>query len=281
MKRIAVLLLILFLAASFTSCKKNELVNQWKPENLAVDGDDADWENVQLFMVENFEGAFATVNDTEDQYVILKLNDQRTANKIQLMGLTVWINSDGKKKKSYGVRYTGSDSLVKGFHPPLDFENQMEQFPRLKKMKEIKKAHLPEPGMLGIIQNGEVSMQPEKNPWGPAAASAEKEGVYCYEFKIPLLFDRSVTDEQPEKLPKKIKLCLEIGGLTDEMRKQMQEDMPAGGRGGMGGGMRGGGMRGGGMRGGGHGGGRTSGNQGQQTQEIWLDVVLAQHPVEK
>jgi hypothetical protein len=153
-------------------------------------------------------------------------------------------------------------------------------------MMEKMKAHLPDPGMIGVIQNGNLSIEPEKNPWGPSAASAENEGVYCYEFKIPLQFDKSVTENQTTSASDNFKVCLEIGGINDEMRNQMREQKGGtrgsggggrgggmgGGRGGMGGG-RGGGMKGGGGRGGG--GSRMSGGEGLEKQEVWLDVILA------
>ncbi len=284
MKKILFLLLIVFGMTLIVGCKKRQITSQWKPENLKIDGNGSDWEGIPLAMSEKLNGVMGVVNDAENQYIILKLSDQRMVRRIQMMGLTVWINSKSKKKKEFGIRYTGSELLARSLRPQRDFENQMQRSSQFDKMREKMKAHLPGPGMVGIIQNGNVSMEPEKNPWGPSAASAENEGVYCYEFKIPLQFDKSVTDDQTDVVGDNIKVCLEIGGMTDEMRNQMKEQMGGmrgggggrsggmgGGRGGMGGG-RGGGMKGGGMRGGGS---RMPGGGELEKQEIWLDVILA------
>jgi uncharacterized membrane protein YgcG len=284
MKKISLLLLIVFGITLAVGCKNMKITSQWKPENLKVDGNGSDWEAIPLAMSDKINGVMGIVNDVENQYIILKLSDQRMVRRIQMMGLTIWINSNGKKKKEFGIRYTGSELLAQSLRPQRDFENQTQRSTQFDKMREKMKAHLPGPGMIGIIQNKNVSIEPEKNPWGPSAASAENKGVYCYEFKIPLQFDKSVTDEQIVDLADKIKVCLEIGGISDEVRNEMQEQMDGkrgSGRGGRGSGMgrgsggmgggRGGGMKGGGARGGG---GRMTSGEGLEKQEIWLDVVL-------
>jgi len=257
-------------------CKKMQITSQWKPESLKVDGNGSDWGEIPLMLSEKLNGIMGAANDAENQYLIFKFSDQRLARRIQRMGLTVWINTFGKKNKEFGIRYTGSEVLTSSLRSQRGLENQREKFSQFDKMKKMKNENLPKPGMVGVIQNGKVSMEPEKNPWGPTAASAENEGVYCYEFKIPLQFDKSITDDQVEIANDKIKVCLEIGGITDEMRNQMKGQMS----GKRGGGGRSGGMRGGGMRSGGRSSGRSGtrmpGGEGFEKKEIWLDVVLAE-----
>lgn len=278
MKKISFLLLIVFGITLIVGCKKTQITSQWKPKSLKVDGNGSDWEGIPLTMSDKINGVMGVVNDSENQYIILKLSDQRMARRIQMMGLTVWINSNGKKNKEFGIRYTGSESLAQSSRSQRNFEDQKQRSSKFDKMMEKMKAHLPDPGMIGVIQNGNLTMEPEKNTWGPSAASAENEGVYCYEFKIPLQFDKSVTENQTTSVGDNIKVCLEIGGINDEGRNQMREQMGGtrgsggggrgGGRGGMGGGMKGGGARG--------GGGRMSGGEGVEKLEVWLDVILAE-----
>ena len=280
MIKILSLSILAFCFIFITGCKKTEITNLWNENSIKIDGDDADWENAPLTISEDINAAFGTANDEKNLYLMLRFSDYRMVRRIQRIGLTVWINSEGKKKKKFGIRYTGSELLAQSLRPQGEFENQMQRSSQFDKMREMMKAHLPGPGMVGVIQNGNVTMEPEKNPWGPSAASAENEGVYCYEFKIPLQFDKSVTDDQVAIAGDKIKVCLEIGGITDEMRNQMKEQMGGmrgggggrsggmeGGRGGMSGGMKGGGMR--------DGGGRMPGREGFEKQEVWLDVILA------
>ena len=281
MKKITYLLIILLSMTLIVGCKQKILTSQWKPENLKVDGNGSDWEKIPLAMSDKINGLMGAVNDAENQYIIFKISDQRMARRIQTIGLTVWINTNGKKKKEFGIRYTGSEALGLSLRSQRDFNNPARENSRMPKMREMMSAHLPGPGMLGVIQNERVVMEPEKNPWGPSAASAENEGVYCYEFKIPLQFDKSVTDDQTTNVSDKIKVCLEIGGINDEVRNKMKEQMSGnrggGGRGGRSGGMGGGrGGMGGGMKGGGtRGGGQIPGGDGLEKQEVWLDVILA------
>ena len=103
MKKILFLLLIVLGTTLLIGCKKKQITSQWKPENLKVDGNVFDWEGIPLTMSDKLSSAMGVVNDVENQYIILKLSDQRMARKIQRMGLTVWINSEGKKKKEFGL----------------------------------------------------------------------------------------------------------------------------------------------------------------------------------
>ncbi|OQX87243.1 hypothetical protein B6D60_04340 [candidate division KSB1 bacterium 4484_87] len=276
MRKLSFFIVLFLILINISGCKNQELMNQWKPNELKIDGSDADWQNVPLFMDEDMNIAFGSANDDENEYLIIKIGDVQLARRIQRMGVTVWLSREGKKEKRFGIRYIGSESLAASLRRNLNPEGQQ---PALSRMKKFKKTDLPRFGMIGILHDGKYRTEPENNPWGPSAASQEVNGLFCYEFKIPLQFGMSVTGDADEEILDDIKIGIEIGGITQEMREAMREnvaemrDRKEGMRGMEGG--RGGGMGGRGRMGK-SGAGMGSDMSGLEGKEFWLDIKLAE-----
>ncbi len=269
MRKLNFFTVVFLILINVSGCKNQELMNRWKPDELKVDGLDDDWQSVPLFMDEDMNIAFGSVNDAENEYLIIKIGDVQLVRRIRRMGLTVWISRKGNKEKRFGVRYVGSESLARSLKQNMNFNGQKNSLPRT---LNFKRNDLPQLGMIGILHDGRFRAEPENNPWGPSAASKEVNGLFCFEFKIPLQFSMSVTGDSEEELPDKIKIGIEIGGITAEMREAMRDKRE--GMRGMGGG-RGGGMGGrGGM--GKSGAGMGSDMSGLEGKEFWFDIKLAQ-----
>jgi hypothetical protein len=273
MKKSIFLIMILVGFSFILSCNGDKIQNQWADGKITVDGKYADWEGIPQNIIEDQNIVIGTANDENNFYLMLRMNDEQMARRIRMMGVTVWLNKDDKKKKDYGICYTGSTDLHisnrPGLRPPDERSAQMEE--RTEKLKERLGKNLPRAGRIMIIQGNEKIERDESAFEGPTAGSTYENGVFCYEFKLPIPIS---TD-----LKKKIKLGLELGGMSDEdrnaIRQEMGERHRMGGRpGGMGG--RPGGMGGG--RGGMRGGERPSGGLGFEKQDIWFDVILAQKP---
>ena len=266
-------LFILTVAFSFIlSCNGNKIQNQWTDQEIAIDGKYADWEGISHTFLEDQNLVMGLTNDENNLYLMFRGNDERMARRIRMMGVTVWLNKGGKKKKDYGICYTGSADLHISDRPRLrpndERSKQMEE--RMEKMREKFREKLPRPGRIMIIQGDQKTERDESSFDGPAAGSTYQNGVFCYEFRLPI----PISAELGEKL----RLGLELGGISDEDRKAMMQEMGGmrgrggrrgGGMGGRPGGM--GGRPGGGMRGG----GRPSGGFGFEKQEIWFTVILA------
>lgn len=256
-----------------SGCGGDKIENQWLDQEIAIDGKYEDWEGINQNILEDLNIVVGMANDETNLYLMFRMNDERMARRIRMMGVTIWLNKEGKKKKDYGVCYTGSTDLHisdrPGLRPTDERSTQMEE--RMEKMRERLGKDLPRAGRIMIIQGDEKTERDESSFDGPAAGSTYQNGVFCYEFKLPIPIST--------ELGKKLKLGLELGGISDEDRKAMMQEMggrPGGGMGGRPGGMGGrpGGM--GGRPGGMRGGERSTGGFGFEKQEMWFTVVLAQ-----
>lgn len=276
-----------------SGCGGDKIQNQWADREIAVDGKFADWEGIAQYTLKDQNLVMGVANDANSFYLMFRGTDEQMARRIQMMGVTVWVNKENKKQKNYGINYTGSTDIHVSYRPKMerddrrprgmDEQRAKEMEEQMAKMRERRRGNLPGPGRIFIIEADQKTERAEIALEGPVAGSAYDNGVFCYEFKLPI--------PMGVKNGKELKLGLELGGISKEdlaaMRQEMGErrelgerpdfgEPPDGNMGGRPGGMGGrpGGM--GGRPGGMRGGERPAGAQGFEKQDVWFTVVLAE-----
>ncbi len=71
---------------------------------LVIDGDDADWGEARLFLKE-IQGSLGLFNDTDYLYLSLGVTEPNLQRQIIARGFTVWLDSEGGKNKTFGIRF--------------------------------------------------------------------------------------------------------------------------------------------------------------------------------
>ena len=256
----------------FSGCKgQQEVETHWSEKSIQVDGHITDWTGIPTTYFEESAVQLGFANDSEELHILFRFSNEMWARLIRMGGLTLWLDNSGKKNKEFGLRYTGGPPLSELQDPGMAGEGGF-----LDRMTEEQKESLAQRAVSGdqltVLnkENDPIKNLPSDGSKGPAVAFADLQGIYTYEFSIPLKKSDLVTygiDAQPGQA-----ICLGLEwGLSDEQRKQMMR--PRGGGppgGGMGGGRPGGGMGGG--RGGMGGGPRP---QMPGKQEVWVKTILA------
>lgn len=263
--RKAVLIIMVLGLSIISGCKGTKIQNQWVDQEIKIDGSYEDWEGIDQNIIEDQNIVVGLANDENNLYLMFRSNDNQMERRIRMMGVAVWLNKEGKKKKDFGILYTGSTDLHVSYRPEMrssDSRNpQMEE--RLQRMMERRRENLAQPGMIIIIQGDEKIERNEYALDGPAAGSAFQNGIFCYEFRLPIPISTASGGE--------VKLGFEFGDMSDTDRKAMMQERGGRPGGGMGGRAGGTGGRPGGMRGG----GRSPSGSGLEKQEMWFTVVLA------
>jgi hypothetical protein len=261
---------------------------------LVIDGDTSDWEGLTTIYLEESVRVVGIAHDATNLYLSWSFGDERLARTVLSRGVTMWLNGDNKRSKSFGVRYTVSEELAKEISiDPRDRSPDQESARRQVSGGPgpgIMMRRLQDPGMLTVIDGAHQDVFAESREGSDLkAASAQHDGVYCFEMAIPLEMIGGELNELPEDKERKLRIGIEIGGLSETEREEMKEQMEemrgkrmgmgmGGGRGGMGGGMRGmgGGM---GRGGGGMGPGGMGGPPGMsESKPEWLKVTLVAIP---
>jgi hypothetical protein len=263
---------LLSLAVLLTTGCGEKIESTWKNQTITIDGDGQEWEGLPLRYQEEMKIVYGIVNDNMTIDFMIRFNDTSLASMFSMRGFTLWLNEEDSENKLIGIHYR-DDSMrdkyrgERGHRPRGQVQ---EEQPSLQSLKPK--------GKFTLAQNDSATTLPVEDIISFKAAADAKDGIFCYEFRIPL----TSMDGSPYFLnisnQKTIKVGLEIVGMSEEeqekLKSEMEErrsSMPDGNMGDRSGGMRGG-TRGGGKRGG--------GNRPQMPdmdgEEYWISVQIAQ-----
>jgi len=251
MRRVLFFMLAIFMGA----CGGETFTSQRKATTIAVDGKSTDWEKLSLNYLEEEKIVTGYAHDDSLLYIMYRFNDRLLARKIQMRGAILWLDPTGDEEKYWGIRYR------------REFTGQSMR-PEPEPVEQNKEIVFD--GIYTIVRGeNKLSSDLAYYPDVKAAAGGEQ-GVYAFEFAIPLKTQIHEGLPLMEAEQANIAVGIEIGGITPEEQQKMKSNM------GHGGGRPGGGRRGGGMSGGGPGGmkGGRGGFPDMDAEEIWYTVKI-------
>ena len=113
MKRILIVLVGVIGLLLLLNCKGSEveLQTHWSSGPIKVDGDITEWNDMPMNYFEERGVGLGLCNDRENLYILFRFNNTQWARAIRMGGLTLWLDNSGKKKKVFGLHYTGGPSL--------------------------------------------------------------------------------------------------------------------------------------------------------------------------
>ena len=253
--------------------------SHWKDKAIQIDGKSEDWKGIPLYYEEDQNVMYGIVNNDSTLNILIRFNDSRLAHMFSRRGMILWLNDENEKEKKIGFHY--QEQFIPGERAGF---MDRERFNRDEDQRGEMRTPMPPQGSFSLAINDSITERSIKNVNGMAAAAGLENGLYCYEFSIPLFSAENLTSETPKAgdLPyyicvsskKEIKVGLEILPFNREERDRMTEQMgerrpPRG--------MHGGGMMGDGRRPG----GRMSGGSDRHFmpnmdgEEFWMTVHLA------
>jgi hypothetical protein len=254
--------LFLLLAVSLAGCNEIKLSSNWCDREIAIDGDQADWAG-KLRFLEDQQASVGVLNDGDFLYLCLVSSKEGPVMQTVRSGFTVWLDSEGGKKKNFGVKFPLG---MQGEPVPMMDRSK----PREPEMpKEFLDASLKEIEIIGPGE-GQVQRAEGFEEQGIEVKIVETRGKFVYELKVPL----AMTADHPYAIGVKEGKPVGIGLEAGEPNRPEMGDRPPGGGfpGGGAGGGPGGGPGGGGPPGGG---GRGSRPEMSEPIKLWLKVSLA------
>ena len=215
------LLSLVVLAVCIAGFSKEKTVESiWVGSSLSIDGADNDWAGDTLNFEKKFDVDYAFRNDAENMYVLFVFKDPLFLSTIKDTGMTFWINTEGKKKKKYGITFkminVPADNLIsllekqKGPLPEAE-KNRIRSKPNYTFYQgdvRDKKGKILTPTALG----GELTM--------PIFRAKAKQKMMVYEFVMPLRILEKLSAKHKMEPGKTVKVGFEWGGLTERMKAQ-------------------------------------------------------------
>lgn len=215
------LLSLVILAVCIAGFSKEKVVkSMWAGSSLSIDGLDGDWAGDTLNFEKKVEVDYAFRNDADNLYVLFIFKDPAYQSTIKDTGMTLWINTEGKKKKKYGIHFrtrrVTADSLIsiiekqKGPLPEAEKNNIRSKPFYFFYQGDVrdKKGKILTPTALG----GELAV--------PLFRAQAKQKMMVYELVMSLRILEKLSAKHKMEPGKTVKVGFEWGGLTERMKAQ-------------------------------------------------------------
>lgn len=205
--------------------KDKVVQSQWTATPPTIDGSNSDWEGGTLTLYKKVQVDYAFRNDADNLYVIFIFNEPRkilskqsVMSTIRDSGITLWFNTDGKKKKDYGIRFA-----IK----TVSADNYIQIVERMmgETMPEEKRQQIKAKESYQIFHNEVIDKEGEapaitSGPTAPAFSTSGGREQVIYEFKVPLKKDETHPVGIGTQPGGSLTIGFEWGGSTKEMRQQ-------------------------------------------------------------
>lgn len=224
-------LAVLMLSAVIVAYAMGQSVDStWAASPLTIDGLPDDWEGDPLQVEKKVKVEYAFRNDSDTLFVFLKFNDVKYLSSIEITGMTLWIDTGGKKNKDAGINFTKKKISADEYIAILEkqqgaISDEQKESLRTSAFYFISQAE-------AVDKKGNPLEEQEGADAARGAAfnvSVAQDSV-TYEFRVPLAALTRTGPGSEAKPGETVSVGFEWGGLTDEMRKAyMKGDASAGG----------------------------------------------------
>ena len=229
LKACLLLFLITFLAGKGLA-KKDAVVSTWAATPLTIDGSQEEWTDGTLSFEKKVAVDYAFRNDAENLFILFVFKDPKYLSTINATGLTIWFNTEGKKKEKYGITFTKQQVSAENFIAIMERQrgalteeekNNIRANPRyfLHNTKITDKDKKSSSEAITA-----TNTDTETGEAGQAVfRSSNVNKMLVYEFAIPLQkaeVQAPGIGTEPGKL---IKVGFEWGGMTEAMKKARAE----------------------------------------------------------
>lgn len=186
------------------------------PEHLRIDGSADDWQG-HLLYYRDAKLTIGIANDSRFLSLCVMSSDENVYRSLMMKGFTVWFDTTGGKKKTFGIRYPLGMAESAPPEPESDQPHGHDEW--MKRMTgETSKLALVGPG-----ENDRTEvLLPGKN--GLEARIGFTPGVFVVELKIPL--DADIADGRMLRIPASNVLGVRFETVDVDLRKATGKTKP-------------------------------------------------------
>ncbi len=223
-----------------TGCNSEKIHSQWPTQSIQIDGSADDWNGLPKYYFEDAGVSLGVSNDADNAYLIFRFTNPKWLMSIAKRGITVWLDGTGKKKKNFSITYSGKIPFDSFTAETSTFRTNLAQEQQQRLM--MLQAQTTNDILVFDATEGVEKSIPPDGMHGLSASLGSADGVFTYEFAIPLHKNDTTPFAISAEPGKKIYIGLEFGQMDEDEIQQMRAHM---------------------KNGRGHGGGRSPGGMGQ------------------
>jgi len=223
-------LLLFFMILTLTLLgfsKEKTIASNWVATLLNVDGSINDWADVDFNFEKKVSVDYAFKNDAENLFVLFMFKDPKHLSTIKATGMTIWFNTEGKKKQHYGINFLQKQVTAEAFISLL--EQKKGTLSEEEKNTIRVNPHYVFHNAKVINKKSKSSSQTtERGEVSPAVfRTTKQEKTIMYEFVIPLKRAAELAPGIGTEPGKTVKVCFEWGGMTKEMKEARMKRLKA------------------------------------------------------
>lgn len=215
-------LVIFMLLIATTGFSKEKFVkSKWTAQPLTIDGLDDDWSEDVLTTKKKKRVDYAVRNDAQNIYVLFVFKDPKFLSSIDFTGITLYFNTEGKKKKDHGFLFTRKQVTADELIAYLEKKGQVLTEEQRQGIK-TKLAYIVYMAEIAGDKGKEASEATQTPGTLRPAFKINKKGEnVIYEFRVPLAKSETSPGGIGADPGQSIKIGFEWGGMTDKLRKMM------------------------------------------------------------
>lgn len=219
--QLSLLIAVLIIAVPFFAEDKIT-ESTWTAQAPQVDGLAVEWAQSVLALNKSNDIRYAFKNDAVNLYLLFIFNESKSLSSIAVTGMTFWVNTEGKEKKTHGLRFY--QKTLNGQQLIREMEDHGEPIPEEKKAEFLNTRNpFKLYGCDVINKKGEAVPSASK---GVATYRIGRDGKdTVYEFVIPLVFLKDPASQTAFDGAQPFKFGFEWGGTTKEIRQAQMSQL--------------------------------------------------------
>lgn len=212
------LFFMIILISGTVFAKADVYQSKWIKERIVMDGSDEDWPEELRQTYDKYGVEYAFKNNQNYLLGIFVFKDPEYLTSIKESGMMVWLNTEGKKKKQYGIRFWTMKLTADHYIELL--EKQQGELTEEKKNEIRSKQTYDIPDIKVTNKDAKSKLKEEVKVRPAAFDNQEFEDKVVYEFAIPLERVHEIAPGIGTTPGETIKVGFEWGGITEEMKEQ-------------------------------------------------------------
>jgi hypothetical protein len=221
-RKLAIFPLIVAVAAVFavSGFSKDTIVESgWTSAPVKIDGLEQDWKDAMPLTDGNSKALYAAKNDGKNLYLLFVFPNEYSSTTIDLTGMKIFFNADGKKSKDLGILFKKKAVTADALIASMEKSGEVLTEERKAEIRKQKAYIIFVEDLINekkLISPSDPAIQTEP----PAYRASNNKRVTVYEFRIPLsrVNQPGGIGAEPGKT---IKIGFEWGGMTKEIMRDM------------------------------------------------------------
>ncbi len=181
---------------------------------IQIDGNGTEWPADAQLLEKDVNVSYSFQNDANNLYVFFQFNEAKYMSSVEATGLTLWVNNDGKEKKTHGLHFYRKSVATAELIKILESEGQILTEDRKKEL--LSRPAWPIWTCDVLNKKGEVVPHPGVN--GGTFRTTKTPKTAVYEIVVPMELLNDPNADTKWDTSKLLKIGFEWGGLTDAMR---------------------------------------------------------------